>query len=87
VPDDARIDVVLPMTHAYERQASITNLEGRVQLQDGGAAAPPHARADWSVVATLFGGPTDLDAIREALLEQHPTLPSVLLAERLIARV
>src|SRR6185312_12407801 len=43
--DDERIQVLLPMAHPYERQGSITNLEGRVQHQDGGAAPPTHARA------------------------------------------
>ena len=53
LPDDPRIEVVLPMAHAYERQATITNFEGRVQQQEGGAAALPHARADWGIVAGL----------------------------------
>jgi NADH-quinone oxidoreductase subunit G len=53
LPEDPRIDVVLPMAHAYERQASITNLEGRVQQQEGGAAPIPHARADWSILTSL----------------------------------
>jgi NADH-quinone oxidoreductase subunit G len=71
VPDDGRVDVVLPMAHPYERQASITNLEGRVQQQDGGAAPPPRARADWSIVAGLASAlgvavPDDLLAIRAA---------------------
>jgi hypothetical protein len=53
--DDPRVDVVLPMAHAYERQATITNLEGRVQHQEGGASPIAHARADWSIVASLAG--------------------------------
>jgi NADH-quinone oxidoreductase subunit G len=87
VPDDPRIEVVLPLAHPYERQASITNLQGRVQQQEGGAAAPSHARADWSVAGALFGGPTDLESIRSLLIEQHPALASVLQSERLGARV
>src|SRR5207247_3502119 len=50
VPDDARIDVVLPMAHAYERQATLINLEGRLQHQEAGAAPPAHARTDWNII-------------------------------------
>jgi NADH-quinone oxidoreductase subunit G len=91
--DDPRIDVVLPMAHAYERQGTITNLEGRIQLQEGGASPPPHARADWGIVGALAqqlgipGCPGELHAIRSLLADEHPALTNVLREEALIARV
>jgi NADH-quinone oxidoreductase subunit G len=90
--DEARYEVLLPLAHPYERQASITNLEGRVQLQEGGAAPPPHARADWGVLAELAERlgtalPSDLRGIRAALADQYPELDSVLFEERPVARV
>jgi NADH-quinone oxidoreductase subunit G len=89
--DDPRIEVVLPMAHAYERQGTITNLEGRLQHQDGGAAPPSQARADWSIVAGLsrrFGvaGPEDLEAIRSAIAGEHGTLAEALREGALVAR-
>ena len=93
LPDDARVEVFLPLAHAYERQGTITNLEGRVQRQEGGALPSPHARADWSVVGSLAqqlglpGCPTELDTIRELLAEEHPDLAQVLREEALFARV
>ena len=95
VADDPRIDVVLPMAHAYERQATITNLEGRLQYQEGGATPIPYARADWSVVAGLMrrlGLPTpdsneELESIRSAIIDEHPSLAEPLRQEALIARV
>ncbi len=53
VADDPRVEVLLPLAHPYERQGTLTNLEGRVQHQEGGAAPPYHARTDWGVVAEL----------------------------------
>jgi NADH-quinone oxidoreductase subunit G len=90
--DDPRLDVVLPLAHPYERQATITNLEGRVQHQEGGASPPPGARADWAVVAELArelgaSAPDNLDDIRSAIAEQHPSLSAVLQSEVLVARV
>jgi len=90
--DDSRIEVVLPMAHPYERQASLTNLEGRIQHQDGGAAPPPRARPDWGIAASLAAAlgvsvPQDLFALRTALAAQHPTYANALTEGRLIARV
>jgi NADH-quinone oxidoreductase subunit G len=91
--DDPRIDVLLPMAHAYERQGTITNLEGRVQRQEGGAAPPAHARAEWSVVGAIAqqlgipGCPGELHSIRSLLADEHPALSEVLREEALIARV
>src|SRR6185436_4449156 len=90
--DDERIDVLLPMAHPYERQGSITNLEGRVQRQEGGAAPPMHARADWSIVAALAAclgvpAPRSLEAIRADFTQQHSAHRELLTAEALIARV
>jgi len=90
--DDSRVEVLLPMAHPYERQATITNLEGRVQRQEGGAAPPGPARADWSIVVALAGRlgvpvPETLDRLRAAMLERHPSLGEVLGSEALIARV
>ena len=91
--DDPRIDVLLPMAHAYERQGTITNLEGRIQRQEGGASPPPHARADWGIVGALAqqlgipGCPGELHAIRSLLADEHPALTNVLREEALIARV
>jgi NADH dehydrogenase/NADH:ubiquinone oxidoreductase subunit G len=56
------------MAHAYERQATITNLEGRVQHQEGGASSIAHARADWSIVASLAEHLGRRDAMREEAL-------------------
>jgi NADH dehydrogenase/NADH:ubiquinone oxidoreductase subunit G len=94
VPDDPRIDLVLPMAHAYERQATIINLEGRPQAQEGGAAAPPHARADWGIVAHVAQrlglpgpSPDNLDVIRSFIADEHPWIADALRPEVLIARV
>jgi NADH-quinone oxidoreductase subunit G len=94
LPDDERIDVVLPMAHAYERQATIINLEGRVQRQEGGASPPRYARTDWGIIADLaqhlaLGGPApdDLSTIRSFIADEHPSLADVLHEEALIARV
>ena len=80
------------MAHPYERQASITNLEGRVQLQEGGAAPPFHARSDWGIVAALSQAlgravPQDLQGIRAAMASAQPDLGAILTQEPLIARV
>jgi NADH-quinone oxidoreductase subunit G len=91
--DDPRIDVLLPMAHAYERQGTITNLEGRIQRQEGGASPPPHARADWGIVGALAqqlgipGCPGELHSIRSLLADEHPALTDVLREEALVARV
>jgi NADH-quinone oxidoreductase subunit G len=94
VPDDSRIEIVLPMAHAYERQATVTNLEGRIQYQEGGAAPPPHARADWGIVAGLARqlgrGPAadSLEVIRSLMAEQFPSHADALRHEvHLVARV
>jgi NADH-quinone oxidoreductase subunit G len=92
--DDPRVEVVLPMAHAYERQGSITNLEGRLQHQDGGAAPPPHARTDWGIVAGLAQrlgatgpAPGSLEVIRSFMCDEHPALAETLREEVLVARV
>jgi NADH-quinone oxidoreductase subunit G len=93
LPEDPRVEVVLPMAHAYERQATMTNLEGRIQHQEGGAAALPHARADWGIVAGLAQrlavspAPASLDALRAVMADEYPALATVLLQESLVARV
>ena len=94
VPEDPRIEVVLPMAHPYERQASITNLEGRVQHQEGGASPPQHARADWAIVAELAArlglnlpASDDIEAIRARIVAEHPTYADVVREEVLVARV
>jgi NADH dehydrogenase/NADH:ubiquinone oxidoreductase subunit G len=94
VPDDPRIDVVLPLAHAYERQGSITNFEGRVQHQESGAAPPAHARADWAIVAELarrlgvgLAASDDLDAIRASIAGEHPAYADILREAALVARV
>jgi NADH dehydrogenase/NADH:ubiquinone oxidoreductase subunit G len=91
--DDPRVDVLLPMAHAYERQGSITNLEGRIQRQEGGASPPTHARADWGVLGAIArqlgipGCPDELESIRSLVADAHPALSEVLREEALIARV
>ena len=40
IADDPRIQVVLPLAHPYERQGSLTNLEGRVQRISPEAPVP-----------------------------------------------
>jgi NADH-quinone oxidoreductase subunit G len=93
VPDDPRIEVVLPMTHAYERQATLTNLEGRIQHQEGGAAPLAHARADWGIVAGLAQrlgrgpAPDSLGVIRSLMADQYPSHADALRREVLLARV
>jgi NADH-quinone oxidoreductase subunit G len=77
LPDgDPRVDVVLPLAHAYESQGTITNFEGRVQHQQGGAAPPGRARSDWGVAAELAialggTGPERLGDIRAAIAADH----------------
>ena len=91
--DDPRVEVFLPMAHAYERQGTITNLEGRVQHQEGGASPPTHARADWGVLGALAqqldipGCPDELETIRSLVADEHPAMSQVLREEALIARV
>jgi NADH-quinone oxidoreductase subunit G len=92
--EDPRVEVLLPMAHAYERQGSVTNLEGRLQRQEGGAAPPPHARADWGIVAALAQhlgvpgpSPDNLEVIRASIADEHPSLADVLRQEALVARV
>ena len=81
------------MAHAYERQASIVNLEGRVQHQEGGASPPAQARSDWDIIAELatrlgVNLPAHgLDAIRARIAAEHPSLADVVREEPLIARV
>jgi NADH-quinone oxidoreductase subunit G len=93
VPDDTRIDVVLPTSHAYERQASVCNLEARVQHQEGGAAPPVHARTDWGIAAELGARlgisvpANNLEAIRDRIVADHPNLADVQREEVLRARV
>ncbi|MGI9147678.1 MAG: molybdopterin-dependent oxidoreductase [Chloroflexota bacterium] len=93
VPEDPRIDIVLPMAHAYERQATLTNLEGRVQRQEGGAAPLPHARADWGIIAGLAqrlgsaSGADNLELIRSLMAEEYPSHAAALSEEVLGARV
>jgi len=93
VPDNAQLDVLLPLAHAYERQGSLLNLEGRVQHQEGGAAPATHARADWQVAAELAaklgqaGVSGDLEAIRRDIASEHPQLAEVVHEEALVARV
>ena len=93
VPDDPRIEVVLPMTHAYERQATLTNLEGRIQHQEGGAAPLAHARADWGIVAGLAQrlgrgpAPDSLGVIRSLMANQYPLHADALRGDVLLARV
>ncbi len=93
-PDDARIDVVLPMSHPYERQASITNLEGRVQHQEGGAAPPIHARSDWSIATALaealgigLSASIGIESVRGRIAAEHPSLADIVREEPLLARV
>jgi predicted molibdopterin-dependent oxidoreductase YjgC len=94
VPEDPRVDVVLPIAHAYERQASLMNLEGRMQVQEGGAAPPQHARTDWGVAAELarhlgvnLPVGADLEAIRGQIRTEQPAFADVLRTEVLVARV
>ncbi|MDQ6669156.1 MAG: NADH-quinone oxidoreductase subunit NuoG [Chloroflexota bacterium] len=93
LPQDPRLEVVLPMAHAYERQATLTNLEGRIQHQEGGAAPLPHARADWGIVAGLaqrLGRSPALESlrmIRSLMADQHPSYVEALHQEALTARV
>ena len=92
VPDNSQIDVVLPLAHAYERQGTLLNLEGRVQHQDGGAAPEPHARADWQVAAELAAKlgqavPSGLEEVRRQIASDHPKLAEVVHEEALVARV
>ncbi len=90
--DVPQVDVVLPMAHAYERQASVCNLEGRVQHQEGGASPPAHARTDWGIAAELAtrlsvaaAGADSLDRIRARIASEHPALAEVI-HEEVLAR-
>jgi assimilatory nitrate reductase catalytic subunit len=86
--DVPQVDVLLPLTHAYERQASVCNLEGRVQHQEGGASPPNQARADWGIAAELAARLSvaaaslqSLDEIRARIVSDHPALSDVSRAE------
>jgi hypothetical protein len=86
--DVAQVEVVLPLAHAYERQASICNLEGRTQHQEGGASPPAQARTDWGVAAelsarlgTASANADSLEEIRAHIADEHPTLFEVLREE------
>jgi NADH dehydrogenase/NADH:ubiquinone oxidoreductase subunit G len=94
VPMQAPVDVVLPMTHAYERQASMFNLEGRIQHQEGGASPPTHARTDWGIAAEIgvrlgmaVPGGDNLEAIRARIVDEHPNMADIVREEALVARV
>jgi NADH-quinone oxidoreductase subunit G len=94
VPEDPSIQVLLPMSHAYERQASMLNLEGRLQHQEGGAAPPTHARTDWGIAAELgirlgmsVPGGEDLQRLRARIVDDHPNLSAIVREEALVARV
>jgi NADH-quinone oxidoreductase subunit G len=90
--DVSQVEVVLPMTHAYERQASMVNLEGRIQHQEGGASPPDQARADWGIAAELAArlgvaavGTDSLEEIRQSIANAYPTLAEVV-HEEVLAR-
>ncbi|MDQ3811142.1 MAG: molybdopterin-dependent oxidoreductase, partial [Chloroflexota bacterium] len=90
--DDSQVEVMLPIAHAYERQATVTNLEGRVQRQEAGAAPPPGARPDWAVVAEVarrLGAvtPDRLELIRDGMIAERPSAAHALATEALVARV
>jgi NADH-quinone oxidoreductase subunit G len=94
LPDgDPRVDVVLPLAHAYESQGTITNFEGRVQHQQGGASPPGRARSDWGVAAELAialggTGPERLEEIRAAIAADHVAWQAALQPPaELVARV
>jgi NADH-quinone oxidoreductase subunit G len=94
MPNAEHVDVVLPLAHAYERQASLINLEGRIQHQEGGAAPPVHARTDWGLLAEIgirlgmsMPGGDDLEAIRGRIVDEHPRLAEIVREEVLVARV
>ncbi len=79
VGDDTRVDVLLPLAHPYERQGTLTNLEGRIQCQDGGAMPPPRARADWGAVGELaralgLPAPGRLEEVRARIAAAAPGL-------------
>jgi len=89
--DVPQVEVVLPLAHAYERQGSICNLEGRVQHQEGGASPPALARTDWGVAAELsarlgitLAGADSLEEIRARISDEHPTLAEVVREEVLV---
>ncbi|MBO9598126.1 MAG: molybdopterin oxidoreductase family protein [Cohnella sp.] len=51
-------DLVLPATAYIENEGTLTNLEGRVLLREGGRPAPGEAKHDWQVmcgIAKRFG--------------------------------
>jgi NADH dehydrogenase/NADH:ubiquinone oxidoreductase subunit G len=86
------VDVVLPLTHAYERQASVCNLEGRVQHQEGGASPPVQARTDWGIAAELaarlnvaVADAESLEQIRTRIASKHSALAEVV-REEVLAR-
>jgi NADH-quinone oxidoreductase subunit G len=92
VPEAQPIEVVLPLAHAYERQATVINLEGRVQHQEGGASPPMYARSDWDIAAEIASRlgitvPAGLEAIRRQIASDYPPLGEVVREEELIARV
>jgi NADH dehydrogenase/NADH:ubiquinone oxidoreductase subunit G len=92
VPESQQVEVVLPLAHAYERQGSVVNLEGRLQHQEGGASPTIYARGDWDVASELASRlgtaiPAGLDAIRRQIASDNPALGDIVREEALIARV
>jgi NADH dehydrogenase/NADH:ubiquinone oxidoreductase subunit G len=93
VPEqNQQIDVVLPLAHPYEQQASLVNLEGRVQHQEGGASPQMYARTDWGVIGEIASRlgvtvPDGLETLRRQIASDNPALAEVVHEEALIARV
>ena len=75
----ARIaDVVLPGAAWCEKDATFTNSEGRVQRAQRATFPPGDAREDWAILRALSEhldvplGFDSLEALREALVAEHP---------------
>jgi NADH-quinone oxidoreductase subunit G len=76
---DDGVDVVLPMTHLYEQDGSLTNLEGLAQHVRAGGHAVGSARPDWQIAADLvraLGGsaPATLADIQSAIAQAYPSI-------------
>ncbi|MFO7299024.1 MAG: NADH-quinone oxidoreductase subunit NuoG [Actinomycetes bacterium] len=76
-------DVILPAATLSEKDGTVTNLEGRVQLVNQVRRAPGQARVDWAIIedlAILMGAPMGLvsaEAISKEIAEVAPAYAGV----------
>ncbi len=71
--------VVLPAASFAEKDGTVTNLEGRVQLVRAAVKAPGEAREDWRIIAELsraFGKPVSPQSAADVFAEISQAVPA-----------